>query len=48
MAGVGVMAVPILLSLAHSMRKKPIHNAIDQPLHSGERSLVISSTDNRK
>jgi len=48
MAGVGVMAVPILLSLARSMRKKPTHNPIDHPLHSEERSLAISSTDHRK
>jgi len=48
MAGVGVMAVPILLSLARSIGKKPVHNPIDHSLHSEERSLAIPSTDHRK
>jgi hypothetical protein len=48
MAGVGVMAVPILLSLARSMRRRPIHHQIDHSLPPEERSLVTSPTDSRK
>jgi hypothetical protein len=47
-AGVSVMAVPILLSLARSMRRRPVHNAIDHKNRSEKRSLVISSTGSRK
>jgi len=48
MAGVGVMAVPILLSLARSMRGRPIHQEIDHGHPSEERSLVTSSIESRK
>ncbi|MBI3597733.1 MAG: CPBP family intramembrane metalloprotease [Nitrospirae bacterium] len=47
-AGVGVMAVPILLSLGRSMRKTTIHKTIDHKHRPEERSLVISSTESRK
>ncbi|HTN43696.1 MAG TPA: type II CAAX endopeptidase family protein [Nitrospiria bacterium] len=48
MAGVAVMAVPIVLSLARSVRRKPTHHAVDHPLRSEERSLVASPTESRK
>lgn len=48
MAGVGVMAVPILLSLGRSMRGRPIHHEIDHGHLSEEQSLVTSSTESRK
>jgi hypothetical protein len=47
-AGVAVMAVPIVLSLARSIRRKPAHHAVDHPLRSEERSLVASPTESRK
>jgi len=48
MAGVGVMAVPIILSLAGSIRRRPSHPAIGHQHRSEERSLIISSTHIRK